>query len=55
MSNVMQDHCVAALLRLHKKQIMRTHSSEDFIQVGILLQHGLLFHITFLHNDFLQC
>lgn len=29
----MQEHCVAALLRLHKKQIMRLRSPEDFIQV----------------------
>ena len=29
----MQEHCVAALLRLHKRQIMRLRSPEDFIQV----------------------
>lgn len=33
MSASMQEHCVAALLRVHKKQIMRLRSPEDFIQV----------------------
>lgn len=28
----LKEHCVAALLRLHKKQIMRLRSPEDFIQ-----------------------
>ena len=31
----LQEHCVAALLRLHKKQIMRLRSPEDFIQVQL--------------------
>lgn len=29
----LQDHCIAALLRLNRKQILRLHSPEDFIQV----------------------
>ena len=42
MTDALQDHCVAALLRLHKKQIMRIHSPEDFIQVHLL---ATMYHV----------
>lgn len=32
---VLQEHCIAALLRLNRKQILRLRSPEDFIQVSL--------------------